>query len=101
MVTGSRGYQVPGGPAEPGYVTATATTVLPAQQALADLLDAVTAVRMGNFHRAAQLSGGDAHSKAQLLRSAVTLLASIIDEAYKGGDVIAYLEDVVQPLIYV
>ena len=79
----------------------TTSTVLPAQKALFDLLDAVTAVRMGDHHRAARLLGADDHTRGQMLTTAVTLLASLVDEAHRHGDIIAYLNDVVQPLIYV
>jgi hypothetical protein len=75
--------------------------VLPAQQVLFDLLDAVTAVRMGNHVRAARLTSGDDHTRSQMLATAVSLLASLVDEAHRGGDIIAYLDEVVQPLIYV
>ena len=79
----------------------TTVAALPAQQALCDLLDAVTAVRMGNHHRAARLVGTDDRARSHMLTTAVTLLASLVDEAHRGGDIIAYLDEVVQPLIYV
>lgn len=79
----------------------TTVAVLPAQQALCDLLDAVTAVRMGNHHGAARLLGTDDRTRSHMLTTAVTLLASLVDEAHRGGDIAAYLDQVVQPLIYV